>query len=92
MWDKNMPNIENQVLKNFIKSLVIGQAVRIAASNCIGITKIDVLIYPYRATLRLPYKNSNIQHQHVLKMHHTYGASPYIAPKQNTLRNTKTAL
>jgi hypothetical protein len=46
MWDKNMPNIKKLSLKNIIKSLVIGQAVHIAASNWIGIAKIDVLIYP----------------------------------------------
>jgi hypothetical protein len=63
-----------------------------ADSNWIGITKIDLLIYPCRATSRQHYTNSNIQHQHALKMHHTHGARLYMAPKHNTWRSTNTAL
>jgi hypothetical protein len=76
-------------LKNIIKYLVIGQEVRTTAKSWIGITKTDVLIYSCRVTLRQPYTNSNIHHQHALKMRHTHGSHPYMAPKHNTLRNTK---
>jgi hypothetical protein len=79
-------------IENIIKSLVIGQGVRIAVSSWIGITKIDVLIYPCQATSRQPCTNSNIHHQRAFKMHRTHGAHPYVAPKHSTLRNTETAL
>jgi hypothetical protein len=66
-----------------LKLSIVGQGVCIAASSWIGITKIDVLIYPCRATSRQPYTNSNIHHQYTLKMHHTHGAHPYVALKHN---------
>jgi hypothetical protein len=55
-----MRSTEKQVLRNVIISLVIGQAVHIVDSNCIVITKTNLLIYPCRATSRQP--STNFQH------------------------------